>query len=144
MWMNRCVSLEGLGRQLGSWHVDGAERHGTAEEVLEWWRHLFTFPAERDMGNKIKKKMFLTVQKRIQSGFTERHILQIPRCTVKVCRCMFTQLLTSTTLSIPLLLLHLCPHPPLLLFPLNPPPIFWTPHPLDEVLISLETRWKQR
>lgn len=46
------LSLQGLWRQLGSWHIDGAQRHGAAEEVLEWRRHLFAFPASEQGGKK--------------------------------------------------------------------------------------------
>lgn len=57
------LSLEGLWRQLGSWHVDGAERHGAAEEVLEWRRHLFAFPARERRWNEIMQKSYTNTLK---------------------------------------------------------------------------------
>lgn len=53
------LSLEGLWWQLGAWHIDGDEGHGAAEEVLEWWRHLFAFPTNK--GEKILTESWNTI-----------------------------------------------------------------------------------
>ena len=50
------VLLEGLRGELGPWEVDGTERQGAAEEVLERQRYLLAFPTTQRERQKDRER----------------------------------------------------------------------------------------